>query len=235
MSLTSATPSPSPPRLVWAWAFTRSISLPQRAPGDHLRPPPPHSVGPSLDYCSTPSQGAAVGAPRCRIAFLVSAPALPPLASLVGPLQSRWTSGVGGGCDLGRQFQAWNDAEGKSCTNTFPELKSHKERAAAAATDQALGTSGMTRRELRKGWRRRWGRQGWWRLRGPLLGFDGGGVALPGDMVEAAKDGVIWEVLLFHYFDLQSALWPLGAVPSWCSATGCLPTRRSSSKLEQRL
>jgi len=33
-------------------------------------------------------------------------------------------------------------------------------------------------------------------------------------MVEAAKDGVIWEVLLFCYFDLQSALWPLGAVPS---------------------
>jgi len=45
---------------------------------------------------------------------------------------------------------------------------------------------------------------------GPLLGFDevlrlaaARGVALPGDMMEAAKDAGIREVLLLRYFDLQ--------------------------------
>ena len=47
---------------------------------------------------------------------------------------------------------------------------------------------------------------------GPLLGFDevlrlaaARGVALPGDMMEAAKDAGIREVLLLRYFDLQVA------------------------------
>ncbi|KAF8704078.1 hypothetical protein HU200_031564 [Digitaria exilis] len=54
---------------------------------------------------------------------------------------------------------------------------------------------------------------------GPLLGFDevlrlaaARGVALPGDMIEAAKDAGIREVLLLRYFDLQAAPWPLGAM-----------------------
>ncbi|CAN6228918.1 unnamed protein product [Urochloa humidicola] len=54
---------------------------------------------------------------------------------------------------------------------------------------------------------------------GPLLGFDevlrlaaARGVALPGDMMEAAKDAGIREVLLLRYFDLQAAPWPLGAM-----------------------
>jgi hypothetical protein len=45
-----------------------------------------------------------------------------------------------------------------------------------------------------------------------LLGFDevlrlaaARGVALPGDMMEAAKDAGIREVLLLRYFDLQVA------------------------------
>ncbi|EES11134.1 hypothetical protein SORBI_3006G152000 [Sorghum bicolor] len=54
---------------------------------------------------------------------------------------------------------------------------------------------------------------------GPLLGFDevlrlaaARGVVLPGDMMEAAKDAGIREVLLLRYFDLQAAPWPLGAM-----------------------
>ncbi|KAL6903717.1 hypothetical protein ACP4OV_004530 [Aristida adscensionis] len=54
---------------------------------------------------------------------------------------------------------------------------------------------------------------------GPLLGFDdvmrlaaARGVALPADMLEAAKDAGIREVLLLRYFDLQAAPWPLGAM-----------------------
>ncbi|KAG0526691.1 hypothetical protein BDA96_06G167600 [Sorghum bicolor] len=54
---------------------------------------------------------------------------------------------------------------------------------------------------------------------GPLLSFDevlrlaaARGVALPGDMMEAAKDAGIREVLLLRYFDLQAAPWPLGAM-----------------------
>ncbi|KQJ83665.1 hypothetical protein BRADI_5g16140v3 [Brachypodium distachyon] len=54
---------------------------------------------------------------------------------------------------------------------------------------------------------------------GPLLGFHevvrlaaARGVALPADMMEAAKDAGIREVLLLRYFDLQAAPWPLGAM-----------------------
>ena len=50
---------------------------------------------------------------------------------------------------------------------------------------------------------------------GPLLGFDevlrlaaARGVALPGDMMEAAKDAGIREVLLLRYFDLQVLEFP---------------------------
>jgi len=50
---------------------------------------------------------------------------------------------------------------------------------------------------------------------GPLLGFDevlrlaaARGVVLPGDMMEAAKDAGIREVLLLRYFDLQVLEFP---------------------------
>ncbi|KAG8065359.1 hypothetical protein GUJ93_ZPchr0004g39877 [Zizania palustris] len=54
---------------------------------------------------------------------------------------------------------------------------------------------------------------------GPLLGFDevlrlavARRVVLPVDMMEAAKDAGIREILLLRYFDLQAAPWPLGAM-----------------------
>uniref|UniRef100_A0A0D3FY35 Uncharacterized protein n=1 Tax=Oryza barthii TaxID=65489 RepID=A0A0D3FY35_9ORYZ len=54
---------------------------------------------------------------------------------------------------------------------------------------------------------------------GPLLGFDevlrlaaARGVSLPADMMEAAKDAGIREVLLLRYFDLQAGPWPLAAM-----------------------
>ncbi|RLN15857.1 uncharacterized protein C2845_PM02G32670 [Panicum miliaceum] len=100
---------------------------PLRAPDDHLRPPPPSSVGPPLHCRFPPSQ--AVGEPRRPTAFLVRAPALPPVASLVAPLQSRLTGGVWGGGGLGRRLLARRG--GESYTNAFPGLTSHKERAAA--------------------------------------------------------------------------------------------------------
>ncbi|KAF7069211.1 hypothetical protein CFC21_074871 [Triticum aestivum] len=54
---------------------------------------------------------------------------------------------------------------------------------------------------------------------GPLLGFSevvrlatARGVTLPADMIEAAKDAGIREVILLRYFDLQAAPWPLAAM-----------------------
>ena len=40
-------------------------------------------------------------------------------------------------------------------------------------------------------------------------------------MVEAAKDGVIWEVLLFHYFDLQVELLGIYMMEGVIVAAGC--------------
>ncbi|KAI4965891.1 hypothetical protein ZWY2020_047906 [Hordeum vulgare] len=79
---------------------------------------------------------------------------------------------------------------------------------------------------------------------GPLLGFSevvvrlaaARGVTLPADMIEAAKDAGIREVILLRYFDLRPHRGhsPRWSGPSQCSGTECSPIRHFSSKLASR-